>query len=285
MGHGIEVTRHNLSASALWQQASWCDNGWVACRILPIAQVLEGASWAVAASACRMDRQTLRDWVHRYNADGVDGLADAPRSGRPTALSDAQMRELQELVVAGPDLARDGVVRWRCMDLRLVIKARFDVAVHERTVDKLLRQLELTRLQPRPPSSEEGRRGAGGRPTSQPRYTNARRAAELRLHFSAAPGCTARISMKAWEVINRGRRLGATTPGYRVPSSLYGAELGSSTCEPAPESFRHGSDELLEIARRLGRYEPVYVEHRQAMNQGPRCDGGRSDRRFVIGRY
>jgi transposase len=97
-----------------------------------------------------MDRQTLRDWVHRYNAEGIGGLSDAQRSGRPPALSQAQMQELKELVLAGPDLAHDGVVRWRCIDLCGVIKQRFEVEVHERTVGKLLRRVGLTRLQPRP---------------------------------------------------------------------------------------------------------------------------------------
>jgi transposase len=60
------------------------------------------------------------------------------------------MQELKELVVAGPDLAHDGVVRWRCIDLRAVIEARYEVVVHERTVGKLLRRMGLTRLQPRP---------------------------------------------------------------------------------------------------------------------------------------
>lgn len=150
MARAIEVMRQDMSAAALRQHALRCRDGRVACRVLAIAQVLEGASRADAASACGMERQTLRDWVHRYNAAGVDGLTDAPRSGRPAALSEAQMRALKDLVLAGPDLAKDGVVRWRCIDLRSVIKARFDVAVHERTVGKLLRQLGLTRLQPRP---------------------------------------------------------------------------------------------------------------------------------------
>lgn len=150
MGQAIEVTRREMTAAALRQHASRCRDGRVACRVLAIAHVLEGASRAEAASACGMDRQTLRDWVHRYNAAGVAGLTDAPRSGRPAALSEAQMAELKALVLAGPDLEKDGVVRWRCIDLRSVIKARFDVAVHERTVGKLLRQLGMTRLQPRP---------------------------------------------------------------------------------------------------------------------------------------
>jgi transposase len=123
MGRGIEVRRLELSAGELRQRASRCGGGRVARRVLAIADVLEGASRAAAAAACGMDRQTLRDWVHlrakeaspAYNAEGIAGLSDARRSGRPPALSQAQMQELKELVLAGPDLANDGVVRWRCI--------------------------------------------------------------------------------------------------------------------------------------------------------------------------
>ncbi len=150
MGMGIEVTRVDLSVAELRRCASQCDDGRVACRALAIAHVLEGASRAAAASACGMDRQTLRDWVHRYNAGGIAGLSDAHRSGRPPALSVDQMEELRALVLAGPDMERDGVVRWRCIDLRSVIEKRYGVVVHERTVGKLLRRLGLSRMQPRP---------------------------------------------------------------------------------------------------------------------------------------
>jgi transposase len=150
MAQAIGITRHDLSSATLRQQAARCRDGRVACRMLAVALILDGATRTEAAAACGMERQTLRDWVHRYNAEGVAGLRDARRSGRPPALSAAQMVELKALVLAGPDLAKDGVVRWRCVDLRTVIKARFDVAVHERTVGKLLRRLDLTRLQPRP---------------------------------------------------------------------------------------------------------------------------------------
>jgi transposase len=118
--------------------------------VLAIAHLLDGMSRADAASACGMDRQTLRDWVHRYNAQGIAGLSDALRSGRPPALSDDQLSELKDLVLAGPDLERDGVVRWRCIDLRSVIKERYEVEIHERTVGKLLRRMGMTRVQPRP---------------------------------------------------------------------------------------------------------------------------------------
>ncbi|MBC7832790.1 MAG: winged helix-turn-helix domain-containing protein [Hyphomicrobium sp.] len=150
MGRKIEVTRLDLSARKLRRVASRSLDGRVACRVLAIAHVLEGWSRADAASACGMDRQTLRDWVHRYNLEGLVGLSDACRSGRPSALSDEQMQDLQAVVLAGPDLALHGVTRWRCIDLCVVIADRYEVVVHERTVGKLLRRLGLTRLQPRP---------------------------------------------------------------------------------------------------------------------------------------
>ena len=60
------------------------------------------------------------------------------------------MAELKEIVIKGPDPEKDGVVRWRCVDLRAKIASHFAVTFHKRSVAKLLRKLELTRLQPRP---------------------------------------------------------------------------------------------------------------------------------------
>jgi transposase len=119
-------------------------------RLLALAMVLDGRPRNEAASSNGMDRQTLRDWVHRYNEAGVEGLRSRPPPGRPAFLTDQQMAELYELVVKGPDLAVDKSVRWRCADLREVVKRRFSVEVHESTIGKWLHELGLTRLQPRP---------------------------------------------------------------------------------------------------------------------------------------
>jgi transposase len=150
VGAKIEVIRLELSAAKLRRLAARSPDGRLACRILAIALVLEGWSRAEAATACGMDRQTLRDWVHRYNHEGIGGLSDAQRSGRPPALSAEQMQELKDLVLSGPDLAIHGVTRWRCLDLCAAIADRYGVVVHERTVGKMLWRMGLTRLQPRP---------------------------------------------------------------------------------------------------------------------------------------
>ena len=106
--------------------------------MLAIALVMEGSDGTTAARSCGMDRQTLRDWVHRYNAEGVAGLVDRPRPGRPPRLSAEEVAALVEVVEAGPDVAVHGVVRWRCVDLQGVVAERFDVALSERQVGRIL---------------------------------------------------------------------------------------------------------------------------------------------------
>ena len=125
--------------------------------MLALALVLEGSSREEAARAAGMDRQTLRDWVHRYNAEGLAGLRDRPRSGRKPRLTPEQEAELATAVERGPGPDRDGVVRWRRIDLQALIEARFAVRLHERSVGKVLRRLGFTRLSVRPehPKADE----------------------------------------------------------------------------------------------------------------------------------
>jgi transposase len=130
-------------------------------RLLAIAMVLEGSRREDAARQAGMDRQTLRDWVHRYNELGQDGLVSRRAPGPAARLTTAQMQEFRALVIAGPNPAVHHVVRWRCADLRDEVARRFGVTVQERAIGKWLRKLGLTRLQPRPyhpkkdPAAEE----------------------------------------------------------------------------------------------------------------------------------
>jgi putative transposase len=146
----IAITRTEHSAAALRREASRTRDAHQARRLLALALVLDGASRTDAAQSCGMDRQTLRDWVHRYNAEGIAGLVDRPPPGRRPQLTADQEAELAEIVERGPEIALDGVVRWRRIDLRGVIEARFGVRLHERTVGKILHKLGFRRLSARP---------------------------------------------------------------------------------------------------------------------------------------
>ena len=162
----VAVTRRDLSAPELRREAVRSRDAKAARRMLAIALVLEGRPRAEAAGTCGMDRQTLRDWVHRYNAEGLAGLSDRRALGPARRLTAAQEAELERWVEDGPDLARDGVARWRCRDLQARIAQGFGLRFHERTVGKLLARLRFRRLSVRPrhpesdPAAQEAFRGA-----------------------------------------------------------------------------------------------------------------------------
>ena len=149
--------RTDFSASELRRLAAATKNASQSRRLLSIAAVLDGMNRTDASRIGGMDRQTLRDWVHRFNEHGPHGLKDAWSKGNPPRLSAAQQAELAQLVETGPDRALHGVVRWRRVDLQHLIAERFGVTYHERTVGKLLHQLGFSHVSARPrhPAQDE----------------------------------------------------------------------------------------------------------------------------------
>jgi transposase len=155
-GQGAGELRALAQAAATPEQAR---------RLLAIALVLEGSSRAAAARSTGMDRQTLRDWVHRCNAAGPSGLIDRKAPGRQRRLDPERQRELARCLENGPELAQDGVVRWRLIDLCALsavltsrrgigqgplVERRFGVRYQERGMGQLVRALGFSRVSARP---------------------------------------------------------------------------------------------------------------------------------------
>ena len=119
-------------------------------RLLSLAAIAEGKSRKEAAAVGLMDRQTLRDWVHRFNASGPSGLIDRQSPGRPPKLNETQKEELDGLVAAGPAGQGAGLARWRCVDLVDVVRRRFGVEYHPTSISRILRALDFSHISPRP---------------------------------------------------------------------------------------------------------------------------------------
>ena len=145
----VEIKPSHTSAE-LRRLAAATKNANQSRRLLSIAAVLEGMDRAQAAKIGGMDRQTLRDWAHRFNEFGPDGLKDNRRRGNPMRLSKAQQAELAAIVETGPDPKVHGVVRWRRIDLQHLIAERFSIDYHERTIGKILKQLGFSHISARP---------------------------------------------------------------------------------------------------------------------------------------
>ena len=146
----VKITRLDLSVVELRKLAKKEKSPLIVRRMLAIALVLEGTDRRSAAEACGMDRQTLRDWVHHYNAEGLAGLRERRTSGHKSPLGEVERQALMALLESGPDPAVHGVVRWRRVDLQKVLKEKHGIVVHERTVGKYLEALGYRRLSVRP---------------------------------------------------------------------------------------------------------------------------------------
>src|SRR5690242_3293867 len=109
----VVITRLDVSAADLREAAARTQDAKASRRMLAIALVLDGWSREAAAEACAMERQTLRDWVHRYNESGLEGLADRPRRNGPQPRLSAEQQAKVAEWVSGPGAGRRGALALR----------------------------------------------------------------------------------------------------------------------------------------------------------------------------
>lgn len=149
MGQAVPV-RTDYAASEVRRFARRAKDGAQARRLLALAAVLDGASREEAAKIGGMDRQTLRDWVIRYNEQGPDGLINIPSPGAPPKLDDTHKAFLRRLVDEGPIPAIHGVVRWRACDLIMRLHDEFGLSVSDDTIYRALKDLGFSHVSARP---------------------------------------------------------------------------------------------------------------------------------------
>jgi transposase len=137
MGRAIPV-RADYTAGEVRRLAQRAKDAAQARRLLAIAAVLDGASREEAAKIGGMDRQTLRDWVIRFNEQGPDGLINIPSPGAPPKLDARHKAFLARLVEEGPIHAIHGVVRWRACDLIMRLYEEFGLSVSDDTIYRAL---------------------------------------------------------------------------------------------------------------------------------------------------
>jgi transposase len=142
--------RTDLTPDELRQRARREDNGRTAARMFAIANALDGMSRERAARLAGMDRQVLRDWVVRYNVEGLPGLRNRQLPGPAPKLTEGQMATLRGIVLKAPDVEKDGVVRWRLVDLVRIVEERFGVTYCVSGMWRLLESLDLSYQKARP---------------------------------------------------------------------------------------------------------------------------------------
>ena len=145
----ISIIRH-VEPEELRRLGRGQASGRMASRMFAIANVMDGLSREDAATHAGMERQCLRDWVHRFNAEGLAGLEDRPRKGRPRRMHEGIEKAFCERVDNGPDAEVDKLVRWRRVDLQAWLKSEHTISYHERSIGKILKRLGYSHVSTRP---------------------------------------------------------------------------------------------------------------------------------------
>jgi len=149
MGRAIAV-RADYTSGEVRGLAKRAKDAGQARRLLAIAAILDGASREEAAKIGGMDRQTLRDWVIRFNEQGSEGLINKASPGAPGKLTDEHKAFLARLIDEGPIPAIHGVVRWRACDLIMQLHEEFGLSVSDDTIYRALKELGFSHVSARP---------------------------------------------------------------------------------------------------------------------------------------
>jgi transposase len=99
----------------------------------------DGLPGCVIAARLNVCDDTVRKWRRRYCQRGLDGLADAPRSGRPRKFPARVVAEVKALACELPALAGAPLARWSCPELAREAAARgITTAISASTVRRWL---------------------------------------------------------------------------------------------------------------------------------------------------
>jgi transposase len=142
--------RQDISSGELRACARRLPGPRAAARALAIANALDGMSRAEAARLAGMERQALRDAVTRYNAEGLSGLDDRPKPGRPPGLTEGEEATLAGLILRGPDPERSGISAYTREDIAVLIERHFGKHYHPASLSKVLRRMGFSRQKARP---------------------------------------------------------------------------------------------------------------------------------------
>lgn len=159
---GAIPLRSDFTASGLRKLSGSCKDAKQVRRLLALAAIYDGANRGSAAEIGGMTRQTLRDWVHRFNAEGVEGLVNHKACGFKPKLSKAEQAILFDIVQEGANLEKDGVVRYRLSDLVNIVEDRFGVRYGISAMWYILDSLNFSHVSGRPfhPKSDPEKQAA-----------------------------------------------------------------------------------------------------------------------------
>jgi transposase len=119
-------------------------------RLHAILLVAQGVNCPDVASLLGDAPRTIQYWVHRFEQEGLSGIADADRPGRPKKLTDQQFQQVSKALRGTPRDVGLSTNIWDGKTLSVFIHQQFNIDIGVRQCQRLFRQLGFRLRKPRP---------------------------------------------------------------------------------------------------------------------------------------
>src|SRR5918912_3467088 len=109
-------------------------------RAQAVREVVKGQRLQTVSDSLHFTYSALRKWVHRFASQGVQGLVDRPRPGRPAKVTCALAQHLERLVDADP--LQHGALhsQWSCQELAAVLARQTGIQLSRESVRDVLKK-------------------------------------------------------------------------------------------------------------------------------------------------
>ena len=101
----------------------------VAKRLRAVVMNSDGHTSGELAEILQAPRSKVSEWLQRYQTDGIDGLLEGVRSGRPSELTEKQQQQLGDILDSGPVAYGLDSGIWTSPMIAWVIEEEFGVRI------------------------------------------------------------------------------------------------------------------------------------------------------------
>lgn len=123
--------------------------------------LLKGKAPAEVAKTVGAPRQTVYRWLGVLREQGIDSLREMSKGGRPSLMSEEQIAELREALLAGPMANGYATDLWTLKRVRLLIQKRFDIQYSDVNVWRILGALGFSSQKPEKRALERSEEAVG----------------------------------------------------------------------------------------------------------------------------
>ncbi len=146
----IHITEPETVVLALQDEIRRSDESRYDHRLHGVLLVAQGISCTKVASLLADAARTVAYWVNRFEEQGLAGLADAQRPGRPPRLSSEQLKMIQDTLRRSPMECGLSTNTWDGKTLSEYIKKKWSIGLGVRQCQPIFRQLGFRLRRPRP---------------------------------------------------------------------------------------------------------------------------------------